>query len=58
MKNNQLYIHYPFGYKLLPLLPTAHDFRQAASHASVEEIARVQERESVSSSDRNPGTGM
>ena len=34
------------------------DFQQAASYANVEEIARAQGRESVSSSDGNPETGM
>ncbi len=37
---------------------TYRGFQQAASYANVEEIARVQGRESVSSSDGNPETGM
>ena len=35
---------------------TFRGFQQAASYANVEEIARVQGRESVSSSDENPET--
>ena len=37
---------------------TYRGFQQAASYANVEEIARAQGRESVSSSDGNPETGM
>ena len=37
---------------------TYRGFQQAASYANVEEIARVRERESVSSSDGNPEKRM
>ena len=37
---------------------TFRGFQQADSHANVEKIDRVQGRESVSSSDGNPETGM